>query len=110
MERTQGQKVRIARACADEKHRFGSAGVAAVASAVGVNRGHEVGLGLFGASGESRLGNGACDDVLPEAARRQRARDRGESTAVPADQFGKIADASGQQGLDQLAQPPRQHR
>ena len=47
MERTQGQKIRIARARADEKHRFGSAGVAAVASTIAVNRGHEVGLGLL---------------------------------------------------------------
>jgi len=37
-------------------------------------------------------------------------RDGRESTAVPADQLRKVADARGQQGLDQLAQTPRQHR
>ncbi len=48
--------------------------------------------------------------MLPEAARRQHARNRGEATAVAADQRGQIADAGGQQGLDQLAQAPRQNR
>src|SRR5262249_35866954 len=95
---------------ADQKHRFGFAGVAALASAVAVDRGHEPRLRLVGTPGEDRLGDGACDDVLPEAPRRQRPRDGGESAAVSADQSGKVADAGGQQGLDQLAQTPRRHR
>src|SRR6516162_8558532 len=109
VERTQGQKIRIARAGADQKHRFGSA-VAALASAVTIDRGHEPRLRLVGTPRENRLGNGTCDDVLPKAARRQRARDGRKSAAVSADQSSEVADAGGQQGLDQLAQPPRQDR
>src|SRR5262249_61844718 len=93
MERTQGQKIRIARAGADQKHRFGSAAGAALTSTIAVNRGNEPRLRLVGTSGENRLGNGTCDDVLPEAARRQRPRDGCESAAVAADQLGKVADA-----------------
>src|SRR5215472_5734137 len=55
MQRAQGQKIRIPRAGADQEYRFGFAGVAAVASAVAVDRGHEPRLRLVGAHDEDRL-------------------------------------------------------
>src|SRR5262249_59228888 len=73
-------------------------------------RGQEARLCLVETPREHRLGNGTGDDVLPEPARRQRARHRREAAAVATDQFGKLADPRRQQRFDQLAQTPRQNR
>src|SRR5262249_50223783 len=88
MERTQGQKIGTARARTDQKHRFGFAIDAALARAIAVDRGDKLRLRFVGTPGQRRLGNGACDDVLPEMAWRQYARRGCESAAMATDQFG----------------------
>ena len=110
MERTQSQEIWIARTCADQKHRFGVARDSALTRAACIDRSDELRLHLRRASRQGRLGNRTRDDVLPKAARRERARHGREAPAVAADQLGKLADARGQQGLDQFAQTPRQNR
>jgi hypothetical protein len=67
-------------------------------------------LCLKGTAGEHRLGNRARDDILPETARRQRARDRGEPAAMAPNQCCKFADPRGEQRFDPLAQALRQDR
>ena len=56
------------------------------------------------------VGDRPGNDVLPEAACGERARNGAEAAAMAADQFGQIADACGQQRFDPLAQSARQDR
>jgi hypothetical protein len=109
VERPQRQEIGIAGAGADQKHRLGLA-AAPGASLAGLDRCRKLRLGLDGPPGEHRLGNRTSDDILPEAARRQRTRNGGEATAMAADQFGKLADPRGKQRFDPFTQALRQNR
>lgn len=77
---------------------------------MGLDGGCKLRLGLDRTPGEHRFGNGARDDISPEVARRQRARNRGEPAAMAADQRRKLANSRGQQGFNSFTQALCQNR
>ena len=111
-QRLDGQQIRIARTCADQRHparRFARCQRAGKGN--GIGNLFQRRLSFAPASGKDQRADRAIDHPLPEAAAQRHLRNAVVHQFAPAaDERGEIADAGGQHSFDALAHAARHDR